>query len=381
MSYDEKVFKEKANRKARRIWIIFAILLTANYGSDAASGLYAPMLYLVFVLLCWLPLIMGEILLRVKGWETELYRENLAFGYGIFYTFVVCTSDSPIAFTYILPVTSLLVIYKNKKFMIRCGIANSLMIVGTAVYRYMAGFNAASDLKNYQLQLSCIILCYICYVMAIRHLNESDGAMMDSIKADLQRVITTVEQVKDSSNTVSEGINVVRELAAENKHGSDIVMLGMRELTGNNVQLQDRTASSKDMTADIRAQVEHVAAMIDQMVSLTGASGEHARTSAVDLNSLLETASTMSRLSEQVESVLQNFVHEFERVKQETGTIEKISSQTNLLALNASIEAARAGEAGSGFAVVAEQIRTLSSETKSSSGQIREALTRVPPEK
>ena len=39
MSYDEKVFKEKANRKARRIWIIFAVLLTANYGSDAASGL------------------------------------------------------------------------------------------------------------------------------------------------------------------------------------------------------------------------------------------------------------------------------------------------------------------------------------------------------
>lgn len=377
MSYDEKVFKEKANRKARRIWIIFAVLLTANYGSDAASGLYAPMLYLVFVLLCWLPLIIGEILLRVKGWATELYRENLAFGYGIFYTFVVCTTDSPIAFTYILPVTSLLVIYKNKKFMVRCGIANSLMIVGTAVYRYMAGFNAASDLKNYQLQFSCIILCYICYVMAIRHLNESDGAMMDSIKADLQRVITTVEQVKDASNTVSEGINVVRELAAENRHGSDIVMLGMRELTGNNVQLQDRTASSKDMTADIRAQVEHVAAMIDQMVSLTGASGEHARTSAVDLNSLVETASTMSHLSEQVESVLQNFVHEFERVKQETGTIEKISSQTNLLALNASIEAARAGEAGSGFAVVAEQIRTLSSETKSSSGQIREALTRL----
>ena len=41
------------------------------------------------------------------------------------------------------------------------------------------------------------------------------------------------------------------------------------------------------------------------------------------------------------------------------------------------IEAARAGEAGKGFAVVAEQIRTLSTETKSSSGQIQDALTRL----
>ena len=202
MTYDENVFKEKANRKARKIWIVFAVLLSANYGSDASGGLYPTTSYLIFLALCWLPLIFGEVLLRVKGWATELYRYDLVIGYGIFYTFVICTTASPIAFTYILPVTSLLVLYKNRKFMINCGIVNSLIIVGAAVYRYMLGFNSASDMKNYQLQLSCIVLCYICYVMSIRHLNESDGAMTDSIKADLHRVVTTVEQVKSSSNII-----------------------------------------------------------------------------------------------------------------------------------------------------------------------------------
>ena len=234
MTYDENVFKEKANRKARKIWIVFAVLLSANYGSDASGGLYPTTSYLIFLALCWLPLIFGEVLLHVKGWATELYRYDLVIGYGIFYTFVICTTASPIAFTYILPVTSLLVLYKNRKFMINCGIANALIIVGAAVYRYMLGFNSASDMKNYQLQLSCIVLCYICYVMSIRHLNESDGAMTDSIKADLHRVVTTVEQVKSSSNIILDGITVVRELASENKHGSDIVMLGMNELTDNN---------------------------------------------------------------------------------------------------------------------------------------------------
>lgn len=377
MTYDENVFKEKANRKARKIWIVFAVLLSANYGSDASGGLYPTTSYLIFLALCWLPLIFGEVLLRVKGWATELYRYDLVIGYGIFYTFVICTTASPIAFTYILPVTSLLVLYKNRKFMIGCGIANALIIVGAAVYRYMLGFNSASDMKNYQLQLSCIILCYICYVMSIRHLNESDGAMTDSIRADLHRVVTTVEQVKSSSNIILDGITVVRELASENKHGSDIVMLGMNELTDNNNMLQDRTTSSTQMTSDIRAQVENVVALIGEMVTLVEKTQSHSGVSAEDLKSLVNTAATMSQLSTELENVLENFRQEFEMVKQETGTIEKITNQTNLLALNASIEAARAGEAGRGFAVVAEQIRTLSTETHASSEQIRDALSRL----
>ena len=327
--------------------------------------------------MCWLPLIFGEVLLHVKGWATELYRYDLVIGYGIFYTFVICTTASPIAFTYILPVTSLLVLYKNRKFVINCGIANALIIVGAAVYRYMLGFNSASDMKNYQLQLSCIVLCYICYVMSIRHLNESDGAMTDSIKADLHRVVTTVEQVKSSSNIILDGITVVRELASENKHGSDIVMLGMNELTDNNNMLQDRTTSSTQMTSDIRAQVENVVALIGEMITLVEKTQSHSGVSAEDLKSLVNTAATMSQLSTELENVLENFRQEFEMVKQETGTIEKITNQTNLLALNASIEAARAGEAGKGFAVVADQIRTLSTETHASSEQIRNALSRL----
>ena len=378
MNYDENVFKEKANIKARRIWLVFALLLTANYGSDAANGLYPFSNYIIFVVLCWVPFFIGDILLRLKGKSTDLYKYDLVIGYGIFYTFVSCTTASPIAFTYVLPVTSLLVLYKNRSFMIRCGIANTLVIIGSALYRgVVLGCNSAADIKNYQLQVSCIVLCYICYVLSIRHLNESDGALTDSIKADLQRVISTVEKVKTASNTIMNGITVVRELASENKHGSDVVLLGMNELTDNNGKLQQHTTSSTDMTGDINAQGEHVVALINEMVSLTAESVTHAQTSSADLDELVKTAGTMSELSGEVENVLQEFKSEFEKVKEETGTIDSISSQTNLLALNASIEAARAGEAGKGFAVVAEKNRSLSTETKSSSGQLQDALTRL----
>lgn len=378
MDYNENEFKAKANIKARRIWLVFALLLSANYGTDVSQGGYPSTNYIIFLILCWVPFFAGDLLLRIRGKADDRYRYALVIGYGIFYTFLICTTDSPIAFTYILPVVSLLVLYKDRKFMVGCAIANIASVIVSVIYHLVVlGQNTATDQKNYQLQVACLLLCYIGYIMSIRHLIESDGALTDSIKADLKRVVTTVEQVKTASNTIMDGITVVRELATENKHGSDIVVDGMNKLTDHNGQLQSRTASSQEMTGDINSQVQNVASMINDMVSLTAESGKHAKTSSVDLESLVQTAGTMADLSNEVEHILDAFKAEFETVKQETGTIDSISSQTNLLALNASIEAARAGEAGKGFSVVAEQIRKLSTETKDSSGQISEALSRL----
>ncbi len=378
MDYNENEFKAKANIKARRIWLVFALLLSANYGTDVSQGGYPSTNFIIFLILCWVPFFAGDLLLRIRGKADDRYRYALVVGYGIFYTFLICTTDSPIAFTYILPVVSLLVLYKDQKFMVGCAIANIASVIVSVFYHLVVlGQNTATDQKNYQLQVACLLLCYIGYIMSIRHLIESDGALTDSIKADLKRVVTTVEQVKTASNTIMDGITVVRELATENKHGSDIVVDGMNKLTDNNDQLQSRTASSQEMTGDINSQVQNVASMINDMVSLTAESGKHAKTSSVDLESLVQTAGTMADLSNEVEHILDAFKAEFETVKQETRTIDSISSQTNLLALNASIEAARAGEAGKGFSVVAEQIRKLSTETKDSSGQISEALSRL----
>ena len=84
MNYDPNVFKAKANRRARKIWLIFAILLTANYGSDAGKGIISGSYFLTFCALCWLPFLAGLILLKVKGIATNLDKLNIAIGYGIF---------------------------------------------------------------------------------------------------------------------------------------------------------------------------------------------------------------------------------------------------------------------------------------------------------
>ena len=104
MDYNENEFKAKANIKTRRIWLVFALLLSANYGSDVSQGGYPSTNYIIFLILCWVPFFAGDLLLRIRGKADDRYRYALVIGYGIFYTFLICTTDSPIAFTYILPV-------------------------------------------------------------------------------------------------------------------------------------------------------------------------------------------------------------------------------------------------------------------------------------
>ena len=227
------------------------------------------------------------------------------------------------------------------------------------------------------LEFAVVICCYVCTNMAIKHLVESDGALTASIKGNLARVVKTVEQVKIASNEVVDGVTVVRELADENKAGADEVVKDMRVLSDNNDVLNEKTVSSVDMTNVIDDQVRNVAGLMEQVVELINASVEHADTSAKDLVEVVDTTNKMSELSKEVENILADFKEEFNGVKDETSTIDGITSQTNLLALNASIEAARAGEAGKGFAVVADEIRNLSNGTKESSGSIMQALSRL----
>jgi len=374
MEYNPKKFAQSANKKTMVMWLVMNLVLSVAYVFEIMKGLKTTQFYIIMELICWIPFIAGFIVVKIRGWNSRTYRYIAGMGFLCFYTYIMATAPGTLAFTYVLPLASILVIYKSRNFMIVHGVLTVLVVAGAIVRNFLNGMNTAADVSNFEIQLLITLFCYIGYVVAINHMSKSDDAMLGSVQGNLQRVVDTVEQVKEASNEIVDGVTVVRELAEENKEGANIVVATMDTLSNKSRELSGKIDSSMAMTEDIDNQVGNVAGLVERIVTLSDKTVKQASTSSKQLEMAVESTNTMAKLSADVDVILKEFSHQFEKVKQETGTIENISSQTNLLALNASIEAARAGEQGRGFAVVADEIRNLSLGTQSSSGSIMNAL-------
>ena len=376
--YDESFFITKANKRGGITWFILMIIVSVYYGIKVGTGKLDVGYFFMFFTVGWLSLIISKVLLKVKGEDNKNYKWMLGIGYLLFYSVIAWTSLDQVSYVFILPLLSILILYKDPKFIKVMMWITLFILLSSNMYKGLVkGMMDFVSSEECALEFAVVICCYVCTNMAIKHLVESDGALTASIKGNLARVVKTVEQVKVASNEVVDGVTVVRELADENKAGADEVVKDMRVLSDNNNVLNEKTVSSVDMTNVIDDQVRNVAGLMEQVVELINASVEHADTSAKDLVEVVDTTNKMSELSKEVENILADFKEEFNGVKDETSTIDGITSQTNLLALNASIEAASAGEAGKGFAVVADEIRNLSNGTKESSGSIMQALSRL----
>ena len=377
MEYNEKEFQCLANRLALMIWVILDSVLTIAYIIETVGGKKTVNFLIVFLILAWLPVIIGLVTLKIKGMHTRWFREIVAVGYGVFFTYVVFTAETAITFCYVFPVAGMMILYKNKWLLLRIEAANIVVLIANFVWIIISGRQTERTLPDFEVQLACTIMCYLAYLKALNYLMKSEKALLASVEGNLNKVVKTIETVKVASNSIVDGVTVVRELAEENRQSANSVVGSMEQLTSNNVVLRDRTNSSLEMTQTINTQVGNAATLIQEIVVLMQQSVANAKESSKQLEVVVQSTNEMAELSGEVEEILKEFRKEFDMVKEETGTIEQITSQTNLLALNASIEAARAGEAGKGFAVVADEIRNLSTGTKDSSTSIMEALTHL----
>lgn len=151
----------------------------------------------------------------------------------------------------------------------------------------------------------------------------------------------------------------------------------MTQTHGDISQQQAETQQVATAITEMATTVEEIAGSADRAASSAREADEQAQTGKGVVSDVTTAINALSCELQSASEVISGLAEESESIGSVIDVIRDIAEQTNLLALNAAIEAARAGEQGRGFAVVADEVRTLASRTQKATTEIRDMIERL----
>ncbi|MGL1957638.1 MAG: methyl-accepting chemotaxis protein [Colwellia sp.] len=212
----------------------------------------------------------------------------------------------------------------------------------------------------------------------MKEIAQGDGDLTQVLDHNAQ------DEISRLAHYYNEFTKKMRESLVDVANNSNLVLEHAKSVASVSDSAQSLTQSQNDITTQVATAMEQMTAQIREVSNNANAAEQAANDARNNtsqgkqiISSTIEQMQSLSTNIDGVSHVIDSLAAESDNIGSVLDVIRGIAEQTNLLALNAAIEAARAGEQGRGFAVVADEVRTLANRTEQSTNEIQQMIQKL----